>query len=191
MAVYSRIVFMANGYFHIEVPDALVSEIGTLLPSLLNYIEARSLRHRIVEKPPGGHVTPWWLYVTLDPRHAWSSSEVQFGETTHDVVIETPHIWVHAKQKWMPFAATLLKRFMAWRVAIVLEEFDAVAMYNFDGAEYGTEYLSLTAGAAIVSIPPPPRTRPEGWAYGFSNGLYGWYPPHYAKVRRSENTAVM
>lgn len=141
----------SNGYAAVDLPSGLMCELGHLLTSLQNYIQAKSLHHWVVAKPPGGHVTHWWLYALLDVRE--QRSQVHFGETDHDEVNPVPHLWLNGKANWIGLGHTLLKRFLRWRMATLFDEYAAVALAEFDGAEYGPEYLSFTTGCRIRNLP--------------------------------------
>ena len=71
---------IAKGYAPVTVPRELRGDVGSLLTSFANYIQAKGLHHRFRVKTKGGHVTEWWLYVVLDSHK--SDSEMQFGEST-------------------------------------------------------------------------------------------------------------
>ena len=181
----SDVVVSANGskgFAEVNIPPELMHELGWLLTSLQNYVDGKRLTHWTQTKQEGGHATPWWVYVRLDPRRR-AQSIVHFGETTHAVVNATPHLWIQGRAKYIGLGHTLIKRFMRWRRASLLEQYEAVVIADWDATDFGEEYLSLRAGSVMENIPAPPRIQPEGWAYGKAGTKYGWYPPHYVKRR--------
>ena len=56
-------------------------------------------------KPPGNHVTPWWLKAK-DPI---SRRTVTFGETRRKKVHASPHMWVAAATSW-PIVCGLFRK---------------------------------------------------------------------------------
>ncbi len=89
-----------NGHLDVDLPNCLRHRLGSLLACLERYLEGRVVQLRRVEKEPGGHATPWWIYAQLSPA-AKSSSVVVFGETDHAEVNAVPHLWVRGKEKWI------------------------------------------------------------------------------------------
>lgn len=57
----------------------------------------------------------------------------------------------------------------------------AVVLSDFNGPDFGAEYLKLSKGDRIVPLKQPSGVDPVGWAYGCLIGtcLEGWYPPSY------------
>ena len=55
------------------------------------------------------------------------------------------------------------------------------AAADFNGHEYGAEYLTFAMGDAIDMLPTPPGEGPSDWAYGVhrATGAIGWLPPTY------------
>jgi len=55
----------------------------------------------------------------------------------------------------------------------------AIALFDFDGEQYGSEYLSLREGDSLDDL----ETEDGGWLWGYSHRLHrsGWYPPGYAQ----------
>lgn len=165
---------MANGHLDVNVPVALRGRLGTLLEALEAALEEKGIRSWRVEKLPGGHITPWWLYACLDKR-APKLSQVQFGETVHQAVNPTPHLWCQGKSKHLEEGARILRDFLAG------ETETRVALASFDGSAYGPEYLSFAAGARIRRLPAPEEA--DGWAFGVRVGVLGaaagWFPPEF------------
>ena len=67
-----------GGHADVDVPSALRGRLGCLLAGFEQYLAARGYAARRMRKPPGGHVTPFWVYARLN---AALAKEVQFGET--------------------------------------------------------------------------------------------------------------
>ena len=49
-------------------------------------------------------------------------------------------------------------------------------LFDFQGCEYGTEYLNLIKGDIVVPLLRPVDAVEDGWAYGIFHGKHGWYP---------------
>ena len=177
----------------VNVPDALLGRLGQLLQDFEAFVVRRGFITRRVKKPPGGHVTPWWLYVRMDDR-APSRSFVQFGETRHDEVNPVPHLWTRAKEAYRKDAMTLLRAFMAaaeWRATLPPPPHRPpprpfkVALASFEPAEYGTNYLALSEGDCVEGVDAPAAG--QGWAYGrivSTEGRRsepGWHPPPFVR----------
>ena len=103
-----------RGYVSVDLPPSLQSGMGGYLADLQRFIAAAYPLARMErrEKPVGGHVTPWWLYVEFGAR-APAKSRVQFGETTFARVNRTPHLWARAKGKFLQLGLDLLRDFSA------------------------------------------------------------------------------
>ena len=55
-----------------------------------------------------------------------------------------------------------------------------LVLADFDGRDYGAEYLVLAAGDLVLPMPVPSGVKGEGWMYGRKpHGQPGWYPPEY------------
>ena len=74
--------------------------------------------------------------------------------------------------------------------------FRGVALADFDGDEYGSEYISLRKGALVevhaVEGPDGWTDSLEGWAYGMvdnSSGL-GWFPRAYVETATPSEETV-
>ena len=181
----------------VDVPGMLRAGLGTLLADLEIFVRARGLRARREYKPPGGHVTPWWLYVTL-AEDAPSRSEVQFGETDHAEVNPVPHLWVRAKEAYRPTAKRLLLEFMGERQLYGPPRPPMpsrpppvpplVCLREFEGFKsWGDGYLTLAAGDVVELQAAPTGSDAAGWAYGCvvpASGdatAAGWFPPTFVR----------
>ena len=115
-------------YVHADVPGSLLPQLGRLLaefekdgrgktvifflhfnvnnnlgpPSSVQV--GRMVTWRLA-KPPGNHVTPWWLKAK-DPI---SRRTVTFGETRHKKVHASPHMWVAAATS-LPIVCRLFRK---------------------------------------------------------------------------------
>ena len=170
----------------VNVPLALRSQLGTLLAQFEDYARQKGFVCRRRRKLDGrNHVTDWWLMLIVDGQGP-KKSEVQYGETVFAGVNPTPHLWVRAKDAYRQAAYKLLRDFFAHLQAPPPSPPPPPAPaktvgWDWDGSEYGPDYLTLRAGDRIVSRIPPER--PEGWAYGLllgAGGRFGWYPPAFA-----------
>ena len=190
-----------SGHGDVDVPLALRGRLGGLLAEMEGWLRLRGVSVRRVAKEEGGHITPWWLYAVLDPA-APSRSRVVFGETKHEAVNPTPHMWARGKATWHPRAMVLLRDFIKAAMAAPSPLLppssstppsppppparppprpDALTIQaDFDGRVLGPEYLVMEAGAQLVPLAPP--CAPEGWAYGrlIDSDAAGWYPPSFA-----------
>ena len=64
----------------------------------------------------------------------------------------------------------------------------AILLVDFEGDEYGDEYLTVSTGETVTLLLPP--CEPEGWAFARTlQGAEGWLPPHFAG-RVSESRCV-
>ena len=52
------------------------------------------------------------------------------------------------------------------------------ALADFNGEDYGGEYLNFKTGDCI-DVLPAPDGKSDGWAYGEFSGTFGWFPPTY------------
>ena len=80
----------------VDVPGCLRRRMGTLLAEFEAHIAEQGRRPTQVTKEVGGHVTPWWLVWSEDPR-CCAQSRIQCGETIYKAVNPTPHLWVRGK----------------------------------------------------------------------------------------------
>ncbi len=64
------------------------------------------------------------------------------------------------------------------------EECKSLAIWAFDGASYGPEYIDLGMGDAVRSLPTPAGIDGEGWAFGVNvrSGHRGWFPPDFVRA---------
>ena len=102
-----------DGHADVDVPVALQGRLGSLLSMLEIYLTrahaAWPLKRR--HKPPGGHVTPWWLYATVDTSCP-KKSRLQFGETDHAEVNPVPHLWVRGTRDFLHLGQKILIDFL-------------------------------------------------------------------------------
>ena len=103
---------MLPQHMDVNVPGALLGRLGQLLGEFEGFLQRKGYTTRRQDKEPGGHITPWWLYVRLENR-APVKSEVQFGETDFADVNPAPHLWTRAKECYRKKALGLLREFMA------------------------------------------------------------------------------
>lgn len=185
-----------SGHRDVDVPEPLRHRIGTLLADFEEYV--RAVRPDVVlervEKPEGNHVTPWWLYATLNNT---KKSRVVFGETTYAAVNSVPHMWARGKADYINVAVGLLVGFIEWAVEnsettellptdLPTEEIPRRPPKHylkaaFDGTAYGSEYLVAEEGALIY---PLSMADEQGWVEGILSGTgrRGWYPFEWVRV---------
>ena len=138
--------------------------VGGLLEHFRARLERSGYSLEVREKPAGNHVTPWWIYLTLDSAKPRQSTVV-FGETTFARVNPRPHLWVRGKAHWIRLGEHLLQDFMA-SMRLVHTAF------NEDEA-WGREFLEIGESQLVQILQP---ATPEGWALGYTCGFEGWFP---------------
>ena len=181
---------MLPPHVDVNIPPCLQARRGKLLGHFEDYLRRQSYQTRRENKEPGNHLTPWWLYVRLSSR-APSKSEAQFGETEFADVNPVPHLWSRAKEQYRHAAHRLLLDFMQRmeaeasgrktpRVPLPPPPRRLVprptALADFNGHEYGPDYLNLAKGDVVLPARIPEGVDAEGWAYGSLDGKLGWYP---------------
>ncbi len=188
----------------VDVPPALQSLMGSLLADFEAHLRRRGfVGTRVPKRDGGNHVTAWWLHVPLRAE-APTKSRVVYGETIHDAVNSTPHLWAQAKVDYRQEAVFLLQEFMEERARVADTPPSALtimahkppsalaavadkppsaltAVADFHG--WGEGYLSVRCGDAILPRRRPTDVEPEGWAYGLNlasdSSVPGWYPPTF------------
>ena len=184
---------MLPPHMDVIVPPLLRSRLGHLLGDFEGHVQRSGYITRRRDKEPGGHVTSWWLYVQLDAQ-APAKGEVQYGETDFARVNPSPHLWTRAREGYRKKALKLLQDFIAAaeEKAMLLSpplrpvpRPFKVALATFEPAEYGANYLALSAGDYVEEIGAPEPG--EGWAYGRIVSTDGersepaWYPPSFVR----------
>ena len=191
----------------VDIPLCLRFEVGGLLRSFSEKLSADGFLVEQTQKPPGNHVTSWWLYVTFDAT-ARKKSRVQYGETRYDKVNSVPQLWRRAKEKYRRRAVELLRDFVRERATRTAPRTSVAAIPSaspahpppsrpppspwscviadfFGEEEYGAEYLTLPAGDCVEEVDAPEPC--QGWAYGkivSSEGRRsepGWFPPSFVR----------
>ena len=113
-----------------------------------------------------------------------------FKATEFADVNPVPHLWSRAKEDYRHAAHRLLRDFMQQMVAACMRVLPLpppprrlvprpIALADFQGTEYGPEYLNLTKGDVVLPARVPEGVDAEGWAYGSLNGKLGWYPESF------------
>ena len=181
---------MLPPHVDVNIPACLQARRGTLLDAFEKSLKLQSYHTRREDKEEGNHLTPWFLYVRLSGR-APSKSEVQFGETEFADVNPVPHLWSRAKEDYRHAAHRLLRDFMQQMVAELRRGLPLlpppprrlvprpIALADFQGNEYGPEYLNLAKGDVVLPARVPEGVDAEGWAYGSLDGKLGWYPESF------------
>ena len=178
-----------SGHLDVNVPVALWPRLGQLLQCLEEHMISMGFTVWRVPKPPGGHITPWWLKVQLTSA-APTSSVVTFGETIYKGVNSTPHLWLRGKRRHIVSGCNILRHFVRDLLPMPAPSLPPsatqppptfAAITTFDGTVYGPEYLSFQAGARLRERPPPEAVDPEGWTFAenIDTGESGWLPPAY------------
>ena len=191
----------------VDIPLCLRFEIGGLLRSFSEKLSADGFLVEQTPKPPGNHVTSWWLYVTFDAT-ARKKSRVQYGETCYDKVNSVPHLWCRAKEKYRRKAVELLRDFVRERATRTARQTSVVALRPPSAVppppsrpppspwsraiaallgeeEYGADYLTLTVGDHVEEHAAPIAA--EGWGFGrivYLDGRRsepGWFPPSFVQ----------
>ena len=180
-----------SGHRDVDIPSCLRPRLGTLLAGFGTFLRGRVIEQWRVNKEPGGHVTPWWIYSQL-ASEAPSSSIVVFGETDHAEVNATPHLWVRGKAKWVSMGYKLLVEYIsAERLVAHLPPMPRRpppspvwrTLAPFQGEEFGDGSLTFDANMEIMPVEAPVDVDAEGWQFGIlvSSGSRGWYPPAFVQ----------
>ena len=111
----------------VDIPLCLRFEVGGLLRSFSEKLSADDFLLEQTQKPPGNHVTSWWLYVTFDAT-ARKKSRVQYGETRYEKVNSVPHLWCRAREKYRRKAVELLRDFVRERATRRAPQTSVVAL---------------------------------------------------------------
>jgi hypothetical protein len=100
------------GHVDVNIPLELRPRVGALLQEFKCYLlEHDQVNLTCDAKPSGGHITPWWLHLTMSAG-APTESRLQFGETLYAKVNPVPHLWVRGKARWLGTGVALLTAFM-------------------------------------------------------------------------------
>lgn len=191
---------------HIDVNIPSGMHVGFMLEKVKELAMVKGLTFKTVEKPPGNHVTPWWLYVTFCDARS-KQSTVQIGETVYAKVNKTPHLWVRGKAGWIELGRDLLletigaqeeqpsqppkpspepvKEHLLPPKSTSPQTPRRPPMHRlraaFNGTLYGPGYLVADADALIL---PLSSKDDQGWVFGIlnSSGERGWYPLEWVHV---------
>ena len=99
-------------HIDVNIPFALHPRMHTLLMGFEMYIKEKKIgKCWRVQRPPGNHLTQWWLYVCLSTDSP-SAIIVQFGATIFADVNPMPHMYVRGKAVWIGVGLDLLEKFM-------------------------------------------------------------------------------
>jgi hypothetical protein len=114
--------FSAMSHMDVDIPAILHPLLSTLLADFEVFLnEQQQGPCWRVAKPPGGHITPWWIYLRLSTE-APVSSVVKFGETIFAEVNPVPHLWVRGKARWIDAGFQLLTDFVARTLTRTLQQ---------------------------------------------------------------------
>jgi hypothetical protein len=189
-------------HIDVDIPAALRPLQKTLLASFKDFVIEKQVGHYWTEEKQGtGHLTPWWLYLTLSA-DAPRASQVQFGATVHAAVNTVPHLWVRGSRgkpngrTWITEGHALLQSFVAGMLrppapsrppprgmlADGVDEVILTARGEFDGTAYGEDYLNFQKFDMLLRLAVPAGVDPEGWSFGLhcASGQRGWFPGQYA-----------
>lgn len=179
---------MLHQHIDVDIPLCLQSRRGELLSEFEEFTKKLCYQTWRVSKATGNHLTGWWLYVRLN-NHAPSKSQVQYGATAFEDVNPVPHLWSRAKEAYRRDAHNILREFMQMMVVkttLLPPPCPArpvprpIALADFDGTEFGPEYLTFVKGDVILPKLVLGNVSAEGWAHGqTSDGNTGWYPPEF------------
>jgi hypothetical protein len=171
-----------SGYRSVDVPLAVRPRMGHLLAEFEQFLTLGGFFCTRVPKLPGGHITPWWLHISVNGE-APVKSQLKFGETDYASVNPTPHLWVQGKEPYIGKGHQLLRKFIEHLMRPATPR-HLVAKAAFDGREYGSDYLSFDKRDVIIPLPTPLAhvgTDLLGWAYGkLTDNAVGWFPAVYA-----------
>ena len=177
---------MLPSHVDVNTPRCIRHRRGELLGEFDAFLERRSYHTCREMKSSVNHLTNWWLYVRIGETSN-SKHEAQFGETEFARYNNVPHLWVRAKQSIREEAVRLLVEFVKkmeiieqhvhHHAGLINDMYTAVA--DFDGKYYGEEHITFSKGDVVVYVEAPIGISTEGWSYGISRGIMGWYPPTY------------
>lgn len=176
-----------QGHINVDIPMGLQAEVGSLLECFERTVQEKGYQSWRVEKELGNHITPWWLYIQMHQGGDSKKTVVQVGETIFKKVNPIPHLWVRGKQEVAREAERLLRNFLTQEV----DQKRSLAVADFNGTEFGEEYLSFKAGERVSTLPIPEGEDSQGWQYGvLSSGKKGWFPPEYVTEASSAGSDV-
>ena len=113
----SALAEMASGHKDADLPLSTVHRSSSFLADMLQWLQGSGFTAWTVQKEPGNHLCPYWVYCVLDPT-CTAKSKVVFGATRYAAVNPNVHAYVRAKQKYLPQAFELLSSFiMTWAAA--------------------------------------------------------------------------
>jgi len=108
---------MASGHKDADLPASTVHRSASFLADMLQWLQGSGFTAWTVQKEPGNHLCPYWVYCVLDPT-CTAKSKVVFGATRYAAVNPNVHAYVRAKQKYLPQAFELLSSFIeTWAAA--------------------------------------------------------------------------
>lgn len=205
-----RNLLTARTYTHTHAPRMHCTH--TLLVSAFIEREAYlvSIKFDVwrLDKEPGNHLTPFWLYCRLADT-APSASVVVFGATDFDAVNPVPHMYCRGKtsrQDYLGAGYALLLAFLAGPAGApvppplgtpppaavrlpttlppppalrVLADWDPLTWVESDDG-----YLGLVRNERLIPCCSPEGVDPEGWAFAFQprTGIHGFFPPEFTAV---------
>ena len=127
------------GHRDVDLPRSTWHRAGTFLEEFGEWLRALGFTTWTVDKEPGGHLTNFWLYATIQSTSP-AKSRVQFGATAFAKVNPRIHAYARAKGDYLATAVGLLRNFI-----------DQVWTFEEQAA----------APAEITTMPPAPQH--EDW----------------------------
>ena len=112
----------------------------------------------------GKRFTLWWLIVAEHPG-APEKSKITYGETEFDEVNPKPHLWSPTRLGYLQEGHSLLRDFIEMRKKSKAPPppppprlLSMIVTCDFDGTEYGEEYLSSNSPRRVSSCGQSQRT---------------------------------
>ena len=103
---------MANGHQDVNLPPHTVHRAGNFLAEFHTWVRTLGISAWIVDKPPGNHLTDFWVYARLDSSRP-AMSKVSFGCTRYASVNPQVHAYARGKPgEYLASAVRLLQHFI-------------------------------------------------------------------------------
>ena len=183
---------MLPEHVDVDILAVLLSQQDNLLAEFEEHVCRKVYECRRKSKRDGGRLlTSWRLIAVANPEDP-EKRKIKYGEAEFDEANPDAHLWSHAKLGYRQERHSLWRDFIEMRKKSTAPQSrplppppPMIVVSDFDGTEYGEEYLTLRAGDRLASKSPPQRS--DGWANGLLLGAdcrgrgVGWYPPEFAR----------
>ena len=106
---------MASGHRDVNLPRHTVHRAGDFLAEFYTWVRTLGVSTWTVNKPPGNHLSSFWVYGVLDSSRP-AMSKVSFGCTKFAACNPKVHAYARGKGEYLSAAVRLLEKFMHPRV---------------------------------------------------------------------------